>query len=443
MVGKWLAFVNASKVNVRYSLTSDRTMTQAAALDFPTLIFASVCIATFLGVFLIINWVKQRDIAALAWWGSAYLIGAAAISLWSAPDQIIKVPPVYAEAMIFAACGMFWNGLRLFYSREMRLSFSLAGAGGWLVLTQWPGLEEGSSHRVVLAVSIIALYTFFMAFELGRERRKSLYSRTATIAVPLLHASIFLMPLGLRAWYPEVFATRWQTVFAIETMIYTVGTAFIVLLMVKDRHVHFYRKAATTDHLTGLLNRGAFLDAARQMHAAQSARGEPVTLLMFDLDKFKSINDRFGHAVGDRALTVFAKVLQESTRASDIVGRLGGEEFVAMVPEAMEDAGIVAERLRVNFQDAGVVIDDIAVGATVSGGLATTYRAEATLDSLLLRADEALYRAKDGGRNRFVAADDEPGSEAARTRWAERNKRADGKLGRFAARRGSQAAAAV
>lgn len=418
-------------------------MTQAAALDFPTLIFASVCIAGFLGVFLIINWMQQRDVGALAWWGSAYLIGAAAITLWGAPDQIIKVPVVYAEALIFVACGMFWNGLRLFYGRDMRLSFSLAGAGGWLVLTQWPTLEEGSPHRVILGVTIVALYTFFMAFELGRERRKSLYSRTATIVVPLLHASIFLMPLGLRAWYPEVFATRWQTVFAVETMIYTVGTAFIVLLMVKDRHVHFYRKAATTDSLTGLFNRGAFLEAARNMHAVQSGRGEPVTLLMFDLDKFKSINDRFGHAVGDSALKVFAKVLQDSTRASDIVGRLGGEEFVAMIPEAIEDACVVAERLRVNFQEAGVVIDDIAVGATVSSGLATTYRPEATIDSLLLRADEALYRAKNGGRNRFIAADEEPGTEAARARWAARNKRADGKIGHFAARRGSQTAAAV
>lgn len=418
-------------------------MTQAAALDFPTLIFASVCIAGFLGVFLIINWMQQRDVGALAWWGSAYLIGAAAITLWGAPDQIIKVPVVYAEALIFVACGMFWNGLRLFYGRDMRLSFSLAGAGGWLVLTQWPTLEEGSPHRVILGVTIVALYTFFMAFELGRERRKSLYSRTATVVVPLLHASIFLMPLGLRAWYPEVFATRWQTVFAVETMIYTVGTAFIVLLMVKDRHVHFYRKAATTDSLTGLFNRGAFLEAARNMHAVQSGRGEPVTLLMFDLDKFKSINDRFGHAVGDSALKVFAKVLQDSTRASDIVGRLGGEEFVAMIPGAIEDACVVAERLRVNFQEAGVVIDDIAVGATVSSGLATTYRPEATIDSLLLRADEALYRAKNSGRNRFIAADEEPGTEAARARWAARNKRADGKIGHFAARRGSQTAAAV
>ncbi|MFA6268122.1 MAG: GGDEF domain-containing protein [Pseudolabrys sp.] len=394
-------------------------------------------------MFLIINWVRQRDIGSLAWWGSAYLIGAAAITLWGAPNQLFRVPPVYAEAMIFIACGMFWNGLRLFYGRAMWPLVSFAGAGAWLVMTQWPGLEEGSPQRVALGVVIIAIYTFFMAFELSRERRKSLYSRTAAIVVPALHAGIFLIPLALRGFYPDVFASRWQTVFAVETMIYTVGTAFIVLLMVKDRHVHFYRTVATTDNLTGLLNRGAFLDGAAKMQAGQSSRGEPVTLLMFDLDKFKSINDRFGHAVGDSALKVFARVMQESTRTTDVVGRLGGEEFVAMVPEAMDDACIVAERLRVNFQNAGVLIDDIAIGATVSIGLATTYTPDATIDSLLLRADEALYRAKNGGRNRYVAADEEPGSEQARIRWAGRAKPSHGKRGKFAGRRSSQPVAAV
>lgn len=414
-------------------------MQQTVVLDFPTLIFATVCMAVFVGVFLIANWIKQRDIGALAWWGSAYLIGAAAIMLWGAPDQFIKVPPVYAEAMIFVACGMFWNGLRLFYGRRMWPLVSFAGACFWVVINQAPGMADAGSHRVALGVVIVAVYTFCMAFELSRERRKSLYSRTAMIAVPLLHAGIFLMPLALRSFYPEVFATRWQTVFAVATMVYTVGTAFIVLLMVKDRHVSFYRKVATTDNLTGLLNRGAFLEAAGKMHASQSSRGEPVTLLMFDLDKFKSINDRFGHAVGDSTLKVFARVMQESTRATDVVGRLGGEEFVVMVPEAMEDSCIVAERLRTNFQTSGVIIDDIAIGATVSIGLATTYRADATIDQLLLRADEALYRAKNGGRNRYVCADEEPGSEAARHRWASRVK-PESKRSKFAGRRSPQPA---
>jgi len=319
-------------------------MHQTTVLDFPTLIFATVCMAVFLGIFLIASWIRQRDIGSLAWWGSAYLVGAAAIMLWGSPDSFIKVPQVYAEAMIFVACGMFWNGLRLFYGRKMWPFVPFAGAGAWLLIGHWSGLEEGSPHRVVLGVIVIAIYTFFIGFELSRERRRSLYSRTAAIVVPLLHAGIFLLPLALRSFLPELFATRWQIMFAAEAMVYTVGTAFIVLLMVKDRHVHFYRKVATTDSLTGLLNRGAFLDAARAMHEKQSVRAAPVTLLMFDLDKFKSINDRFGHAVGDSALKVFARVMLESTRATDVVGRLGGEEFVVMVPEAMEDASIVAER---------------------------------------------------------------------------------------------------
>ena len=418
-------------------------MPQTVILDAPTLIFATVCMAVFLGVFLIANWIMQRDINSLAWWGSAYLVGGAAIMLWSAPHQLFKVPAAYAEALLFVACGMFWNGLRLFYGRKMWPVVPFAAAAAWLIVTRLPGMEEGNYQRIALGIIIVAVYTFFMAFELSRERRRSLYSRTAAIAVPLLHAGIFLLPLALRNFYPEVFAARWQSLFAVEAMIYTVGTAFIVILMVKDRHVHFYRKIATTDHLTGLLNRRAFLEAATTMHAGQGSRGEPVTLLMFDLDKFKSINDRFGHAVGDSALKVFAKVLQESTRATDVVGRLGGEEFVAMVPEAMEDACIVAERLRLNFEAAGVVIDDIAIGATVSIGLATTYKPEATIDSLLLRADEALYKAKNGGRNRYTCADEEPGSEGARARWAERNKPATAKSGTWAGRRAKPVQAAT
>lgn len=418
-------------------------MHQTVILDAPTLIFATVCMAVFLGAFLIASWIMQRDIGALAWWGSAYLIGGAAIMLWSAPNQTFRVPAAFAEAMIFVACGMFWNGLRLFHGRRMWPVIPFAAAAAWLVVTRLPGMEEGGSQRAALGVVVVAIYTFFMAFELSRERRRSLYSRTAAIVVPILHAGMFLLPLALRYFYPEVFATRWQIVFAFEAMIYTVGTAFIVILMVKDHHVHFYRKIATTDHLTGLLNRRAFLEAAATMHANQGSRSEPVTLLMFDLDKFKSINDRFGHAVGDSALKVFAKVLQESTRATDVVGRLGGEEFVAMVPEAMEDACIVAERLRLNFQAAGVTIDDIAIGATVSIGLATTYRSEATIDSLLLRADEALYKAKNGGRNRYICADEEPGSEPARDRWAGRGKPATAKSGPWAGRRARPAQAAT
>ena len=391
------------------------------SLDGPTLSFAAACLAALLGLFLISAWMQQRSIRALAWWGTAYLIGAASIVSWSALSPLIRLPAELSEALMFVACGMIWNGVRLFHGRRLWPAAMFAGAIVWLIGCQLPGVPEGSTARIAFGAILVSVYTFCIACELWRERRKSLFSRGAAIVVPSVHAAIFLLPLAMRALLPNVITTEWQTVLALESIIYAVGTAFIVLLMVKDHHVHIYRQAATTDHLTGLFNRRAFLEAANQMYARQGARGLPVTLLMFDLDKFKSINDRFGHGVGDSALRVFAQVASSSIRATDVIGRLGGEEFAAIFPEETEGAVQVAERLRLAFQAAGIMIDGHEIGATVSIGVATSYAAVPDLDALLLRADEALYAAKNGGRNRHHVAADEPGIEQARQAAAARN----------------------
>ena len=146
----------------------------------------------------------------------------------------------------------------------------------------------------------------------------------------------------------------------------------------------------------------------RTLCARQAERGQPVTLLMLDLDYFKTVNDRFGHATGDEVLRVFAGVARSSMRANDIVGRLGGEEFAVIVPEGMEFAVRIAERLRAGFEEAGVTIGEHAIGATVSVGAAASSDPLADIDALFIRADAALYRAKNDGRNRVYAAEDEP-----------------------------------
>jgi diguanylate cyclase (GGDEF)-like protein len=232
-----------------------------------------------------------------------------------------------------------------------------------------------------------------------------------------------------------LFANNWLTVFALESIIYAVGTGFVMLLMVKDHHVHIYRKAATVDSLTGLLNRGAFMESAIKMCDIYRKRGKPVTLMMFDLDHFKSINDRFGHATGDSVLRVFATVARSSMRASDVIGRLGGEEFAAMVPEPMAGAMIVAERLRSAFQTAGVTVDNHAIGATVSIGVATSFELATNIDVLLGRADAALYRAKRGGRNRIQT--DQGAGEASETSppVAHAGRGSTGKRGRVSPRK--------
>jgi diguanylate cyclase (GGDEF)-like protein len=383
---------------------------QPSSLDMPTLSFVTICIVALLGLFLIFAWLQQREVRALAWWGSAYLIGASSMALWSAPAPILELAPELPAALIFVAGGMIWNGVRLFHGRRLLPGAAFAGAIVWLILCQFPAVSAGSNARIALGALVVAAYTFVIAIELWRERRKSLYSRTAAIVVPCLHAAIFLMPLAMQAFLPEAYAASWLTVFALETIIYAVGTAFIVLLMVKDHHVHVFRNAAAIDHLTGLLNRRAFLENALNLCALQGEGGGPVTLLMFDLDHFKSINDRFGHAVGDEALRVFASVARSSMRANDIIGRLGGEEFAAIVPEPMEVATRIAERLRCGFEAAGASVGVHAIGATLSIGAAASYEAVADIDALIVRADGALYRAKHDGRNRIRTAEDAPAS---------------------------------
>jgi diguanylate cyclase (GGDEF)-like protein len=231
--------------------------------------------------------------------------------------------------------------------------------------------------------------------------------------VPLLHSAVFLAPVALILLLPAAAtADGLFALFAFETVIYVVGTAFVVVVMAKERVALVHKTAAMTDLLTGLFNRRAFLDAGNALIAQRGRRSQPVSLLAFDLDKFKSINDRFGHAVGDDALKVFAASAAANVRSTDVIGRLGGEEFAAIIPGNAAEAELVAERLRSAFQAAGVVISGHEIGATVSIGVATAI-APVQIDQLLARADAALYRAKHNGRNRVEFDRAEPRSMPA------------------------------
>lgn len=151
---------------------------QPSSLDMPTLSFVTICIVALLGLFLIFAWLQQREVRALAWWGSAYLIGASSMALWSAPAPILELAPELPAALIFVACGMIWNGVRLFHGRRLLPGAAFAGAIVWLILCQFSAVSAGSNARIALGALVVAAYTFVIAIELWRERRKSLYSRT-------------------------------------------------------------------------------------------------------------------------------------------------------------------------------------------------------------------------------------------------------------------------
>jgi diguanylate cyclase (GGDEF)-like protein len=304
---------------------------------------------------------------------------------------------------------MIWSAARLFHGRKVLWVAQSAGAVLWLLGSLSSDFVQWGSGRVILSCLIIASYTFLTAAELWRERRRSLLRRWPAIFVPMLHGAIFLFPIPLAALLPAQggvlsLATGWVAVFALEMILYAVGTAFLVLVLAKERTVRIHRDAASMDSLTGALNRRGFFDAAERLIARAAARGEFVSVLAFDLDHFKSINDRFGHAVGDETLRAFAATTAKHMRSGDIVGRLGGEEFVAIIPGTVNDGIAAAERVQVAFLIDGQTISGQRIGATVSIGVASAPALNLNLPALMASADAALYRAKAAGRNRVEAA---------------------------------------
>jgi diguanylate cyclase (GGDEF)-like protein len=379
-----------------------------SSLDIGTLFVVASCVTSLLGVFLLFAYLQDR-IAALALWGGAYLLGGLSGAIWQLGDQISPpLPASTPNVMLFVAVGMIWSAARLFHGRSISWGGMFLGAGFWVASCSVPLFADSAALRVLASSLIIATYTFLIAAELWRERRKPLIRRWPAVFVPMLHGAIFLFPMALASLSLDVggrVGKGWVAMFGIEVVLYVVGAAFIVLVLAKDRAVRAYKAAAATDALTGLLNRRGFFEAARTMMAGNQAAIAPVSALAFDLDHFKSINDNFGHAAGDAMLALFAAVVRKTMRGGDIIGRVGGEEFVALVSGTLAEAAIAAERMRKAVAVATSGGEGHGIPMTVSIGVACG-SPNASIDTLIARADAALYRAKANGRNRVELADE-------------------------------------
>ncbi|MBL8308110.1 MAG: diguanylate cyclase [Rubrivivax sp.] len=195
---------------------------------------------------------------------------------------------------------------------------------------------------------------------------------------------------------------------ALVLFVILLGVAVGVALR-KFRQARQLQSLASTDELTGLANRRALMAFAHEATADAQRENVPLALLMVDIDHFKRINDAHGHPVGDEVLRHAARVLSAGLRERDRLGRVGGEEFVAVLPRAtLEQARLVAERMRKAVEDARLAGPAGELCFTVSIGVAGLRRAE-TADALLQRADAALYAAKHGGRNAVVVDADAAG----------------------------------
>ena len=180
-----------------------------------------------------------------------------------------------------------------------------------------------------------------------------------------------------------------------------IGVAMFTIFMLASDMAERMKKIAVTDQLTGLLNRRGFAEQAARAYASARRTVRPVSAIMTDIDRFKDINDRHGHAVGDLALQHFAAVLTDRRRVEDVVARMGGEEFALVLPGTnLHDATVLAEALCARVAANPMQVDNAPMHMTASFGVSTIAEADTCLTDVIVRADRALYRSKQLGRNR-------------------------------------------
>jgi diguanylate cyclase (GGDEF)-like protein len=341
------------------------------------------------GSLLLLSWSQDRKNSALGWWSASHVV----------------VPFGFVAMGISAAIANPW----------------LFGLGQMLMILHWTfmlvALRANDRHRLLLAVTPPLLIAAAVVIGAADQMTTMLAFKVVSVVIalaigrelwlargdaPTLRLLLIALVVGHTLVVTIAIWNDPSQVIMLETTAYGSANALLFIALSKAGVEDALRTAATTDSLTGLANRSAFRARAEAMLSLARQRRQSVVMVMFDLDRFKSINDRFGHPAGDHVLCVFVDIVRTKFRKSDVVGRLGGEEFAAILVNVTADqVAEIVERIRLAFATSNVVVGGASVETTMSAGIVLDREASRELDSLFASADELLYRAKTGGRNRF------------------------------------------
>lgn len=387
-----------------------------------SIITASISLL-FASVFLALFW-QRRELKAARCWGIAFLLLVVAMATVGLRIALPGVNPhIFSNALAVTAglsCVYLFYGIRCWrdldvYSAPVRWSILalISAMGLWGYLD--PAVEPLTLLVARLYIGVFCGLSVYALLSGDKPRNMGHYLAAAFLsAIPMTQLVslyiVFFMPSipdGIAASsIEELSNSRLAAINFVGLPISFTGIALFCLLGLLLELGNKLREDSLRDWLTDTYNRRGFVDMAKRVFALSRRRGSNMSVVLFDMDNFKQINDSHGHDAGDKALQVVAAMLRERLRDSDIVARWGGEEFIVLLSDADEkNAMLIAEELRLHLERKPLKLGGkISVGLSASFGVAQRGGADDTIDAVITRADTALYKAKHAGKNQVVSA---------------------------------------
>jgi diguanylate cyclase (GGDEF)-like protein len=358
--------------------------------------------ATTLSVLLLATWLHDRTMREIGLWGAAFGCHGVGVALIGLRGHIPDVMSIhFGNALQLGGISLWCAGLLVYDGKKPQLWLMappLIWLGGLLVLS----IRDQFWARTVLAQSTSAITygVFGTLLILGRRKPRGVRIVFACVAA---FQSFLMFKMALQSL--EVRPTKFTEMpgfvaYAMGNIFCLVSGILLGTRLLMARTEERLRHLALTDPLTGVLNRRGFIDSFHDMQRSSTASQPMLALVLFDLDHFKQINDRYGHTAGDAVLTAFCRLAALKIGQGGVFGRMGGEEFACVVHVANAAQAIaVAESLRAALAAREIDFGTVILRATVSAGIAIESAQKSNLDDMLISADKALYASKEAGRN--------------------------------------------
>lgn len=379
------------------------------ALDIKTLVLIHVSVNIGLAVVLLYLWSVQRNYPPARDWALGALMSAVGLFLFSLRNQApVVLTEVAADLFLLPGTMLFNFGIVKATGRQPPFAWGLALCVVANGILAWFTLARPNYDACVLAQNTVFLmldaYTAWACLGAKTAKGNHTFRIIGALFVVLVLAILWRVAGGVFG-LTFSFSPTLPRLFWIATSLISLPMITVLLtLHTSQRLQEEIHAQAHHDTLTEAFNRRAFAEFAETQWNWRRRQGDPLSILMVDIDHFKDFNDHHGHQIGDLALVQMSKSAQATLRSADLWCRYGGEEFVALLSgTAMEQAMAVAERLRRSVESATITTPRGPLNVSVSIGVAERLPQHASLADLLAAADAALYKAKAEGRNRVVA----------------------------------------